>query len=306
MRIANRRTVLPRELARAACLTLAVGLAAIVPATNDANAVQTSCGGHDFAGPYADAFLAGKPFSDAGRASETILTMADAVCHHDVLLKRLADALGPVVGYKAAATSPGAQKQLGLDAPVLGVLYQDMLREDGATVAIDEGARLIFELDLMARVGDESLNAATTREDAFAGIDAFVPFVELGDLMVPMGEPINGQLLQAMNAGARLGVTGTPIPLEGLSEDAIAEATGTLKKDGTVVAQAPATALLGHPLDAVLWIVDAADKRGLRLKKGDLLSLGSLGRFQMATPGKIEATYEGFSAEPATVQLTLE
>ncbi|MEM8552344.1 MAG: hypothetical protein AAGF45_08175, partial [Pseudomonadota bacterium] len=235
-----------------------------------------------------------------------ITTLADGACHQDALLETLSETLGPAVGYKAAATSDGAQKQLGLDGPVLGVLLRDMLLEDGATVPVSSGARLIFELDLLARVSDAAINEATTREEALASLDAFIPFIELGDLMVPRGAAITGPLLQAMNAGARLGVAGSPIAIGSSTVDSLAAATGMLVKDGSNVAEAPATALLGHPLDAVLWIVEAANARGMALKPGDVLSLGSMGRFQIAAAGEVTGTYTGFGPEPATVSLTLE
>lgn len=275
-------------------------------AFTNAAETQSSCGQYDFAGPFTQAFLAAEPFAQAAQAAETILTLPDGACHQDLFIKELGDSLGPVVGYKAAATSAGAQKQLGLDGPVLGVLFRDMLREDGASVRVDEGARLIFELDLLARVGDAALNGATTREEALAGIDAVLPFIELGDLMVPKGATITGPLLQAMNAGARLGVAGAPVPIDGLSAVDLAAVSGSLAKDGTVVAEAPLTALLGDPLDAVLWIVATANARGMPLKQGDLLSLGSLGRFQLASPGEVVARYSGLGEEPVEVGLTLE
>lgn len=266
---------------------------------------QISCGQFDFAQPFAGAFLEKKPYADAAKAAETIHTMADGACHQDQLLKIFDSHLGEVVGYKAAATSAGAQKQLGLDAPVLGVLYADMMRPNGATVALTDGTRLIFELDLLARVADPALIDAETRGEALAGIDAVIPFIELGDLMVPKGAAITGPLLQAMNAGARLGVVGDPVPIASLTADDLIAVYGVLEKDGAVVAEANGAALLGHPLDAVLWIAKAAKARGFKLKKGDVLSLGSLGPFQIASAGTIKARYD-IGTTTAEVDVTLK
>jgi len=290
---------------RGAAATVRAALLAALLAVPPTASAQSSCGQYDFAGPFAAAFLAGTTFDGATKAAETITSMADGACHQDRLVEALRADLGSVVGYKAAATSPGAQRQLGLDGPVLGVFLEGMIRPDGATVSVDEGARLIFELDLLARVGDPALADATTREEALAGIDALVPFVELGDLMVPKGAAITGPLLQAMNAGARLGVAGDPVPVDGFAADDLAAVTGVLTKDGTVVAEAPATALLGHPLDAVLWIARTAKARGMPLERGQVLSLGSMGRFQLATPGEVVARY-AVGENEATVTLTLE
>ncbi len=290
------------------CLAAAVMLApcAALVLTPGTASAQISCGQYDFAGPYNSAFTEGETFADAARAAETIMTMADGACHQDKLLALMAETHGDVVGYKAAATSPGAQKQLGLDGPVLGVLFEDMVLKDGATVPVSAGARMIFELDLLARVGDPALADATTREEALAGIDAFLPFIELGDLMTPKGVTVTGPLLQAMNAGGRLGVAGAPISTEGMTVESLETASGVLSGNGTVLAEAPATSLLGHPLDAVLWIAKTTKARGMALKKGDVLSLGSMGRFQTATPGAVTAEYTGFGPEKASVSVTLE
>ncbi len=268
-------------------------------------AAQISCGEFDFATPFATAFANAQPYGEAQRASETITTLADGACHQDRLLRIFGAKYGDVVGYKAAATSPGAQKQLGLKEPVLGVLFADMMHENGASVRVADGARLIFELDLLVRVADPALSDATTRAEALAGIDAVIPFIELGDLMVPKGAAVTGPLLQAMNAGTRMGVVGTPISTDGMSEDDLAAITGVLSVSGVDVAKADATALLGHPLDAVLWIAKAAKARGMALKAGDVLSLGSLGPLQLAAPGTVTARYTIGGSE-ADVSVTLE
>jgi len=285
-------------------MRLVLGFLLALPLLGSAEA-QISCGSFGFAQPFAGAFLDGKPYADAAKAGQTITSIADGACHQDQLLKVLASHLGPVAGYKAAATSAGAQKQLGLDGPVLGVLFTDMMRQSGSTVALTDGARLIFELDLLVRVADPALIDATTREEALAGIDAVLPFIELGDLMVPKGAAVTGPLLQAMNAGARMGVAGDPVPLGGLDADGLAAITGVLAKDGAVVAEAPATALLGHPLDAVLWIAKAAKARGMTFKEGDVLSLGSLGPFQLAAAGTVVARYT-IDGKTAEVSVTFE
>ncbi|MCF3933680.1 hypothetical protein L1787_09670 [Acuticoccus sp. M5D2P5] len=269
-------------------------------------AAQSSCGVFDFAGPYADAYFKAAPYPEGAKAAEMIRTIPDGACHQDRLLPLLSETLGPVIGYKAAATSPGAQKQLGLDGPVLGVLFQDQMRRSGATVKIAEGARMIFELDLLVRVKSDAINQAKTPEEALAALDAVIPFIELGDLMTPKGVEVKGPLLLAMNAGSRAGVMGEPVPIDGMTADDLLAIKGRLSRGGTLLAEADASNLLGHPLEAVLWIVKAANARGMPLKAGDLLSLGSMGRFQMAAPGLIEAVYDGLGEGPVGVSLTLQ
>lgn len=289
----------------AAAGLFALVLAAFAPA---GAAAQSSCGSYDFATPFAAAFFAAKPLEEAQRASEVILGQPDARCHQERVIAALEPALGGRAGYKAAATSPRAQEMLGLDGPVLGVLFADMLLPSGSTVSAAAGARLIFEQDLMVRVADPAINRARTREEALAHLDAVVPMIELGDLMVPRGTRMTGPLLQAMNAGARQAVVGEPIPLppDETAADALAGISATLTRNGATLATATGEALLGHPLDAVLFIVEQARARGWTLEAGDLLSLGAMSGLEPAAAGDVvTARYAGIPGADGPVELSV-
>lgn len=186
---------------------------------------------------------------------------------------------GPPVGYKAALTSRAAQERFNVNRPVLGVLLSGMLMTNGARVPVRYGARPMVEGDLMVRVKDESINDATTAREALAGLDAVVPFMELPDLVYKEGHAINAPAITAINAGARHGVMGTPIPLEDSDAwmDRLARFSVQLTDDtGTVLGQGTGADILDHPLNAVLWIRDELKGMRIHLKPGDLLSLGTL------------------------------
>lgn len=49
-------------------------------------------------------------------------------------------------------------------------------------------------------------------------------------------------------------------------------------QDGKVLEATKGTAILGQPLNAVLWLVKDLKASGILLKEGDLLNLGSFSR----------------------------
>lgn len=51
-----------------------------------------------------------------------------------------------------------------------------------------------------------------------------------------------------------------------------------LDDKGTVLFEGQGSKLLGDPLNVVLWIRDSLKAEGKKLKKGNLLSLGSIGK----------------------------
>ena len=198
--------------------------------------------------------------------------------------------LGPIVGYKAALTNPKAQERFGVSHPLRGTLLQHMLRPTGATVPVNFGTRGVFEADLIVRVGDESINEATTEQQILASLDAVIPFIELADLAYNPRVPLNGPALAAINAGARLGVLGEPIPLEATAqwEEKLGKIQVILTDgNGAVLSEGSSAALSGHPLQVVLWLKADLHKAGIQLKPGDLLSLGTI---TPLTPVKQEMT----------------
>lgn len=53
-------------------------------------------------------------------------------------------------------------------------------------------------------------------------------------------------------------------------------------------------AIPGHPLNALLWLIEDLKKSGKRLKEADLLSLGSFSKQQTPQPGtSATLVYEG-------------
>ncbi len=228
-------------------------------------------------------------------------------------LRAQAARLGPPVGYKAALTSPAAQRRFGAAGPVWGALFRPMLRPGPeAVVRLGEGARLLVEADLLVRVGDPAaLAAARTREALAEALDAVLPFVELPDLLFAPGVPVDAALIAATGAGARLGVVGEPVPLRGSGAQRAARlgAVQVAVRDGEgrFLGHGSAGALLGHPLEAVRWLRDALAAEGIALERGQLLSLGTLARPVPARQGLVvRATYRGLDpAGPVTLTVRL-
>lgn len=224
------------------------------------------------------------------------------------IIETLSQTEGGVVGYKAALTSRAVQRRLGVNEPVYGALFAATIVNDGAVIQGRYGAVPMFEADLVLRVKDPALINATTRAEALAGVDAVIPFLELPDLFYAPGQKLTGAAVAAVNAGTRLGVMGRPVPLRAGVDwiTRLAEFKVHLTGDG-VSARGQGSDLLGHPLDALLWLTAALKADGITLKKGDLLSLGSLTPM-MPYKGQSSLTvaYAGLALKPPTVSVRFE
>lgn len=231
------------------------------------------------------------------------MTLPAATCVRERLVENLQATLGRVAGYKAALTNPAVQKKFGASAPVRGTLLNRMLTMESAfPVAVDYGTRPVIEADLLVEVGDESINDARTPLQALQGLSRVMPFVELADLVVAEGEPLNAAVITAINAGARGGVYGPGIAVQATQQfaDALRDMRVVMTDDkGNELANAPGAAILGHPLNAVLWLIEDIRASGGRLRVGDRLSLGSFSAPTAPyTEMRVKVRYIGLPGEP--------
>lgn len=160
------------------------------------------------------------------------------------------------------------------------------------------------------RSGDDAINEAKTIEDAAKHIAYVLPSIELGDSLADIRQKLTAPILMLYNVGARAALLGPPIAFDG-SEKAVRAlnslvVTTTDSRTGRDIDRQSARAMMGGPLNAVLWIVRDLRMRGVRLRAGDRLGLGALSRVR-PTPGlQLETRWEGFTEIPTVVKAIFE
>ncbi|MDJ0729991.1 MAG: hydratase [Crocosphaera sp.] len=239
------------------------------------------------------------------------LTFQEAKLIQEKVINILSSSQGELIGYKAALTNRKAQESFNVSQPLLGILLENMLLPSGIKVPANFGAKPMMEGDLMVRVSSDKINEATTPQETLQYLDAVIPFLELPDLVYDQNIKVNGEMLMAINAGARLGVVGNIIPLnqEIGTNNSLKNISVTLKDEsGKIIGQGNSNALLDDPLNVVFWIKEQLKTQGKTLKKGDLLSLGSITPLLPVETGKtILAEYEGLpKTETETIIVNFE
>jgi len=225
------------------------------------------------------------------------MSLKDAEKAQEEFIGVISREFGQPAGYKAGLTNPNVQKAFGLSEPVRGTMLRKMFLKNGAVVPADFGAVPVSEGDLIVRVGNEAINQAGTPEEALKSLDAVIPFIELPDMVFDKTVKPTGAAIVAINVGARYGVTGDPIPLSATPEwqDRLKNFTLQIYDDkGTLLAEGKGSALLGDPLNVVIWLKNSLIAQGKKLNKGDLLSLGTITKPMPPKAGTgIKAKYIG-------------
>jgi 2-keto-4-pentenoate hydratase len=230
------------------------------------------------------------------------MTLDGAACGQAKLVAALAPSLGKPIGYKAGLTNPAVQKRFGIDRPLLGTLLEKMVVREGAAIPARLGVRPFLEADLVVEVGSSAIHEAATPEQALASLRAIYPFIELPDVILEDPSRITAASLTYYDVGARLGVLGKPLPVAGSGGLAEALRTMTVRTTdgaGKEVASGPGSAILGHPLQAVIWIAAELKRQGVTLQPGDLLSLGAFSAGAIQAGATVRVTYEGLPGNPS-------
>jgi 2-keto-4-pentenoate hydratase len=280
-------------------LALVIGIAAALPA-------MAACPDVPTVARLAAAILERRapPTPPAG------MNLADALCARDRLVAVFAQPWGDQVGWKVGLTNPTAQQRFGVPHPLAGAIFHGTLRErSGAELPAAFGVNPAVESDLLVRIRDEGVNEAGDDPVALLRhIDAVIPFIELPDLVYGAGTQWSGPLLLSINVGARLGVMGEEIRAEATPEFAarLASMTVVLADDTRELSRVPGTVLLGHPLNALAWLVRDLKEGGRRLRAGEYVSLGGFSPALPVQAGRTyTATYEGLAASPVSVTVRL-
>ncbi len=283
---------------RTTLLALASGLAMALGA-------QAACLSDAEVGEMANHYFARTPAPNFAAQSD-----ADAACTRAKFNKLLAARFGKVVGYKAGLTNPAVQKRFNTDQPTWGVLYDGMIQRSGFATAPNFGARPLFEADMLVRVKDAGVNDARTPAEVLRHIDQVIPFIELPDLVVQAPPKLDGAGVNAINVGARMGVAGTPLAVPATRGERyrLLDELATMQVvvrggEGQVLATGQGSDILGHPLNAVVWLAQALRKENLQMKPGDLISLGSFSPLMPPKAGlSVTVDYLGLTgAQPVKV-----
>lgn len=190
-----------------------------------------------------------------------------------------------VVGRKVGLTNPVVQRQLGVDQPDLGVLFDDMSVADGGTV---DAGRLIqprIEAEVAMVLGADLDGPDLTTEHVRAAVAEVVAALEIVDSRIA-GWDISLVDTVADNASSGLFVLGEARrPLEDLDLRAVRM---TLREGDHDVSTGSGADCLGDPVAALAWLAAAARDLGQPLRAGDVVLSGALGPM---VPVRNGATY---------------
>ncbi|MHB9757110.1 2-keto-4-pentenoate hydratase [Streptomyces sp. BYX5S] len=192
------------------------------------------------------------------------------------------EAGGRVTGRKIGLTSPAVQRQLGVDQPDFGVLFDDMSVEDGASVAVGTLLQPKVEAEIAFVLGADLAEGPLDAAQIRAAVAHAVPALEIVDSRIADWDITFGDTV-ADNGSSALYVLGSPA--KPLAEFEPVEAAMSMKRGEETVSTGNGAACLGDPLTALAWLARTARDVGDPLRAGQVVLSGALGPMVPATAG---------------------
>lgn len=203
-----------------------------------------------------------------------------------------------IIGKKIGLTSVAVQKQLGVDQPDYGMLFNTMEVMNGGEVAWSDLMQPKVEAEVAFVLKEDLPSPKTSIATVLAAIDFAVPAIEIvGSRVENWDIRITDTI--ADNASASHFVIGHQIGrLEMLD---LVSCEMTLNVNGKVVSQGKGADCLGSPINATWWLANKMAALGNPLKKGDLVLAGALGPMAAVHSGDhVDAQIEGLGSVSVT------
>lgn len=202
-----------------------------------------------------------------------------------------------VVGHKIGLTAPAMQQQLGVDQPDYGVLVDDMAHAGGAEI---DTAGLIsprVEPEIAFVLATALEGPGVTASAALAAVDHVSAALEIIDSRIADWRiRLVDTIADDASSGAYVVEPhGVPVGAVDLGDVAC-----VLDKNGAVVEKGTSAAVLGSPLNALVWLANELGSRGVPLEGGHVVLSGSITAAVAVHPGDtVSATLTGIGSVTA-------
>lgn len=210
-------------------------------------------------------------------------TLDDAYAVQDINTQRALSNGRRLVGKKIGLTSFAVQKQLGVDSPDFGMLFDDMAYADGQSIAFSKLIQPKVEAEIALVLKADLTQDQHSLEDIIAATDYAVAAIEVVDSRI---EHWKISLLDTVadNASSAAFVLGqNKVPLAELD---LVNCRMQMTRAGELVSEGIGKACLDNPLNAAVWLADEMVKRGRPLQADDIVLTGALGPMVVVQAGE--------------------
>lgn len=230
-------------------------------------------------------------------------TIADAYAIQEHQVDRWIRDGDVVRGHKVGLASAAIQRQMGVDQPDFGHLTSRMFHLEHQPIPVATYVQPRIEPETAFILG-RPLRGGVTIADAVLAVDAVLPALEIVDSRIRDWKIsiVDTIADNASSGGVILG--SRPVPLADLDLRLVG---CTLHRNGELVATGAGGAVLGSPLNSLVWLANTLGPLGVTLEPGHVVLPGSMTRAISMLPGDtVVASIAGLGSVTAVLGVEQE
>ncbi len=226
--------------------------------------------------------------------------MDDAYAIQNAIYRAKIDEGRSVIGWKIGLTSKAMQYALKIDIPDSGILFDDMLFQNGAVVPAGRFIQPRIEAEIAFVMKAPLGGNDVTREDVMTATDFVAPSIEILDTRIRRVDAASGKTRtvfdtisdNAANAGVVLGAQRHSVDAFDLRwVGAITSRNGEVEETGL------GAGVLNDPVKSVVWLARRMAQYGQSIRPGQIILSGSFIRPVECPNGtQIHADFGGFGS----------
>ncbi len=180
-----------------------------------------------------------------------------------------------LVGRKIGLTSKAMQQATGISEPDYGVMFDDTVWENGATIPFDAFSNVRIEVELAFVLKDPLSGPACSLFDVLRATEYVTPALEVLNSHIELeGRTIVDTISDnAAYGGMVLG--GIPMRPDQID---LRWVSAMLYRNETIEETGVAAGVLNHPATGVAWLANKMHQHGDRLEAGEIILAGSFTR----------------------------
>ena len=199
-----------------------------------------------------------------------------------------------LVGRKIGLTSEAVQAQLGVDQPDFGMLFADRSFSDNSDVERGLFIQPRVEAEMAFVLNRDLTDRSLRMRDLTSAIDFVVASIEIVDSRIANWDI---SLFDTIADNASFGGFVLGSHRHKISDLDMINAKMIMYEDGEPISNGIASACMGNPLNAALWLANEMVERSRPLRAGDVILSGALGPMTDALPGNTyRAEIEGLGS----------
>ncbi|MDK1326514.1 2-oxo-hept-4-ene-1,7-dioate hydratase [Arthrobacter sp. zg-Y1143] len=203
------------------------------------------------------------------------MTIEDSYAVQNLWADRLLAEGRQLAGHKIGLTSKAMQAATGITEPDYGIILDDMVLENGATLDWDAYTHPRVEVELAFVLGKPLAGPHCTLFDVLDATDYVVPALEILDSRIEMkGRTIVDTISDNAAMGAMV-VGGNPVRAADVD---LRWVSALLYRNQGIEETGVAAGVLNHPAAGVYWLANKLAVHGTSLQAGEIILAGSFTR----------------------------